>query len=325
MRRREFIGALGGAMVWPLAARAQQGIRRVGVLSNFAETDPEAARRLSAFAQSLKELGWVEGRNLQIDYRYGSGDAERYRKFASELLALAPDVILSGGAATGSVQSATRTVPIVFVSVTDPVAAGYVASLARPGGNITGFALAEYSAAGKWFQLLREIAPQISRVMLLRDPSFASGIGQVGAIQSLASPLGVELKLADTRVPDEFGPVITEFARKANGGLIVLTGTPAIVHRSQIIALAASNRLPAIYPQRYFVSDGGLISYGTDSTDSFRRAAGYVDRILRGEKPADLPVQQAIKFEIAINLRTAKALDLAVPPALLARADEVIE
>ena len=329
MRRREFITLVGGAAAgWPLAARAQQPgrMRRIGSLMGQAADDPLAQVRNAAFLQGLQELGWTVGRNTQIEYRWAAGDANRIRRYATELVALAPDVILaSGGFGMGPLQQATRTVPIVFVNVTDPVGAGFVDSLARPGGNATGFLLVEYGTSAKWLELLKQIAPRVTRVAVLRDPATASGTGQLGAIQSVAPSFGVELRPADVRDAGQIERTIAAFAREPNGGLIAIAGALAIVHRDLIIGLAARHRLPAVYAYRHFVTGGGLIAYGPDTIDQFRRAAGYVDRILKGEKPADLPVQAPTKYELVINLKTAKALDLTVPPALLARADEVIE
>ena len=321
IERRKFIAALGGsAFAWPLAARAQQAdrVRRVGVLMNLAADDPEGQARIAAFLQGLQELGWTEGRNVRIDYRWHADDADRYRTYAAELVALAPDVILaSSSASTAALQQATRTVPIVFAIVVDPVGAGYVASLARPGGNVTGFTLFEYSLSGKWLELLKEIAPNLMRIAILRDPAIASGIGQFAVIQAMAPPsFGVELSPIDVRDAGEIERGVAAFARRSNGGLIVTASTGAVAHRELIIMLAARHRLPAVYFFRYYVTSGGLISYGPDPTDPFRRAAGYVDRILKGEKAADLPVQAPTKYELAINLKTAKALGLTVPPSL---------
>jgi putative ABC transport system substrate-binding protein len=329
MKRREFIALLGGAAaMWPLAARAQQGerTRRVGVLMNLASDDAEGQARLAAFHQGLQQLGWTVGRNVQIDYRWGAGDADRIRKFAAELIAVAPDVILSTGSpSVAAFQQATRTVPIVFVTVVDPVSSGFVDTLARPGGNITGFALYEYSISGKWLQLLKEITPRMTRAAVIRDPALTAGGGQLGVIQAVAPSVGVEVTPVNVRDAGEIERAITAFARLPNGGLVVTGSTLAGVHRHLIIALAARYRLPAVYSLRYLVADGGLISYGPDQIDQYRQAAGYVDRILKGEKPADLPVQTPTKYELFINLKTAKALGLDVPPTLLARADEVIE
>jgi putative ABC transport system substrate-binding protein len=335
VKRRNFITGLGGAalapsMLWPRAARAQQAdrMRRIGLLMNLAADDPQSQARLATFQRGLQELGWTDGRNVRIDYRWGAGavDAERVRRYAMELVALAPDVILTAGALTVMpLQQASRTVPIIFVSVTDPVGAGFVASLARPGGNTTGFTLFEYGISAKWLELLKQIAPRVTRVAVLRDPGLTASISQLAAIQSVAPSFGVELSPIDTRNPVDIERAVTAFARELNGGLIVVTGSSAVIHRNLIIALAARHRLPAVYPARFYAAAGGLISYGPDTTDPYRRAAGYVDRILKGEKPADLPVQAPTKYELAINLKTAKALGLTVPPSVLARADEVIE
>ena len=329
MQRREFITLLGGAAVaWPRAARAQQAdrMRRVGVLWNLAADDPEGQARQRAFLQGLQELGWTDGRNMRIDYRWAGGDADRFRRYAAELVALAPDVILaSASQSVAALLQTTRTVPIVFGSIIDPVGAGFVASLARPGGNATGFTLFEYSLSGKWLELFKEIAPNLTRIAILRDPALAAGIGQFAAIQGASSSFGVELSPIDVRDAGEIERDVVAFARESNGGLIVTGSSGAVVHRELIIMLATQHRLPAVYFSRFFVTSGGLISYGPDPTDQFRRAAGYVDRILKGEKAADLPVQAPTKYEMAINLKAAKAIGLTVPPSLLARADEVIE
>jgi ABC-type uncharacterized transport system substrate-binding protein len=327
--RREFITLLGGAAAsWPLTARAQQleRIRRIGVLMSQAAGDPEAQGRLVAFVQGLQELGWSVGRNVRLDIRWAAGEPELFRRYAAELVALAPDVIL--GAVTSSVRAlleVTRTVPIVFASATDPVGGGLVASLARPGGNVTGFSVQEFGLRAKSLELLKELSPRTARVAVLRDSTTTGGIAQFAAVQTAAPALGVELTSIDLRDSGEIERIVAEFARQANGGLIVTTGAGAEAHRELIVKLAARHRLPAIYPYRYWVSGGGLMSYGPDVFDQYRRAATYVDRILKGEKPADLPVQQPTKFELAINLKTAKALGLEVPPTLLARADAVIE
>ena len=328
MKRREFITLLGGAAAWPLAVCAQQSerVRRIGVLLPATADDPEFQARMTAFAQGLAQLGWLDGRNVRIDTRWGVADADRIRKYAAELLALAPDVILAiSSAALASLLQATRTVPIVFTTVADPVGAGYVDSLARPGGNATGFVLWEYSIAAKWLELLKEIAPQVTRAVVFRQSALAAGPGQFGVIQAAAPSLGVDLRVADVRDAREIERAVTTFAQGSNGGLIVTGGPGALIHRTLIVALAARHRLPAVYSTRVFAVDGGLISYGPDSVEQLRRAAGYVDRILKGEKPADLPVQAPTKYELVINLKTAKALGLDVPPSLLARADEVIE
>ena len=329
MRRREFIGLVGGA-TWPVVARGQQAtrMRRVDVLIAFAtNNDRSGQASVKALTQGLQQLGWIEGRNIQIEYHWRSGGLDSVRKYTAELATLAPDVILvEGGSALAEVQNATRTVPIVFLNVTDPVGGGYVASLARPGANVTGFTLFEYGTSGKWLELLKEIAPSVTRAAVIRDPSITSGTGQFAAIQAVAPSLGVELTPVDVRDASGIEHAIAEFTRGSNSGLIVTISPSALPRRELIIALAAKHRLPAVYALRLFVADGGLISYGPDSiVDSFRRAAGYVDRILKGEKPADLPVQHPTKFELAINLKTAKVLGLTVPDTLLARADEVIE
>jgi putative ABC transport system substrate-binding protein len=329
MRRREFITLFGGATVaWPLAVRAQQPdrARRIGVLMNQAADVPEGQARLIAFVQALQQFGWTDGRNVQIDTRWAAGDADRTRRYAAELVALAPDVILvAGSGALAPLLQATRAVPIVFTIVADPVGAGFVESLAQPGGNATGFLALEYGFSGKWLELLKEIAPGVTRAAVIRDPAIAAGIGQFGAIQSVAPSFGVELSPVNVRDAPEIERAVTAFARSSNGGMIV-TGSPlALVHRDLIITLAARHKLPAVYVERYFVAAGGLISYGPNRVDQFRQAAAYVDRILKGEKPADLPVQAPTKYELVINLKTAKALGLDVPPTLLARADEVIE
>jgi putative tryptophan/tyrosine transport system substrate-binding protein len=330
VRGREFITLLGGAAVaWPRAAYAQQAdrMRRVGVLLNRAADDPQEQARVAAFLQQLQELGWTDGRNVRVDYRWAAADANRSRTYAAELVALAPDVILaSASQSTAALLQTTHTVPIVFVNVVDPVGAGYVARLARPGGNATGFSAFEYSLSGKWLELLKEIAPNLTRIAILRDPAIAAGIGQFAVIQAMASPsLGVELSPIDVRDGGEIERNIAELAREPSGGLIMTASTVTAVRFKLIIMLAARHRLPAVYPFRYFVTSGGLISYGPDPTDQFRRAAGYVDRILKGEKAADLPVQAPTKYELAINLKTAKTLGLTVSPSLLARADQVIE
>ena len=311
---------LGGAATatWPLVAHAQQGdrVRRVGALLSLAADDPEAPRRLMAFTHALQRLGWTDGGNVQIDTRWGGGDADRSRRYAAELVAFAPDVILaSGGSAAGALLQVTRTVSIVFTQTPDPVGAGFVASLARPGGNATGFTSAEYGMGAKWLELLKEIAPRLSRAAVLRDPVIPQGTGQWGAIQSVAPSFGVDLSPIDVRDAGEIERAVAAFARGSNGGLVVTSSGLALVHRALIIMLAARHKLPAVYSNRFSVTDGGLISYGPDSIEPHRRAAGYVDRILRGEKPADLPVQAPTKYELVINLKTAKALGLDVPPA----------
>jgi putative tryptophan/tyrosine transport system substrate-binding protein len=329
MRRREFIAGFSGvAATWPLAVRAQQGdrVRRIGVLSSLPADEPEATARTAAFLQTLQELGWTDGRNVRVDIRWGIGDPERTRRYIAELLALAPDVILTNGSVgVVPLQQATRTVPIVFVFVTDPVGAGLVESLARPGGNATGFTLFEYSRSGKWLELLKQIAPAVTRAAVLRDPTSTTGLGQFAAIQSAASFLGMELRPIDVRNAGEIERAVTTFAQAPNGGLVLGNTQFAFFHRELIIGLAARHRLPAVYPYRSLVVSGGLVSYGTDAIDQYRKAAGYVDRILRGEKPADLPVQAPTKYEFVINLKTAKALGLTIPETLLATADEVIQ
>jgi len=328
MQRRDFITLLGSAAVtWPLAARGQQPdrTRRIGALAGI-EDDAEGRARFAAFQQGLQQLGWTDGRNVRIDYRWGGGDADNIRKHAAELVALAPDVILAaGGAVAGPLLQATRAVPIVFVIVPDPVGAGFVDSLARPGGNATGFVSFEYSISAKWLELLKQIAPGITRAAVLRDPAISTGIGQFGAIQSVAPSLGVEVSPMNVRDAGEIERAVAAFARSSNGGLIVTGSALAVVHRDLVITLAVRHKLPAVYYERNFVAAGGLISYGPDYLDEFRRAAGYVDRILKGEKPADLPVQAPTKYKLVINLKTAKALGLTIPPTLLATADEVIE
>jgi putative ABC transport system substrate-binding protein len=326
MRWREFIG--GVASVLPLGARAQQPerMRRIGVLVAWAAGDPEGQGRLAAFLQGLQRLGWTIGRNVRIDTRWGGGDAERIHKHAAELAALAPDVILaSGSVVAGPLLQASRTVPIVFALVPDPVGAGLVDNLARPGGNATGFALFEYSVGAKWLDLLKQIAPGVTRAAVLRDAAQTAGTGQWGAIQTAAPSFGVEVSPINVRDAPEIERAVAAFARSASGGLIVTASGLTFVHRDLIVTLAARHRLPAVYWDRTPVTGGGLISYGADLLDQCRRAAGYVDRILKGENPGDLPVIQPSKFEMVINLRTAKALGLTVPPTLLARADEVIE
>ncbi len=329
MRRREFVTLLSGvAIAWPLMARAQQPerIRRIGVLLPGTSGDAEYQTRHATFLQALQQLGWSDGRNVLIDIRWAAGDANLIRKYAAELIALAPDVILTSGSATmGPLLQATRTVPIVFTTVLDPVGAGFVDSLSQPGGNATGFIAFEYGLSGKWLELLKQIEPSLTRVGILRDPAIAAGIGQFAAIQSVAPSFGVELRPIDVREVGEIERAITAFARFSNSGLIVTASSGALIHGDQIITLAARHKLPAVYADRHFVTGGGLISYGPDRVDQYRRAAAYVDRIFKGEKPADLPVQAPTKYELVINLKAAKALGLAVPQSLLARADEVIE
>jgi len=329
MRRREFLTIVGGAAAWPIATRAQQQsdrIRRIGVLMSVSMDDPEGRARFAAFQQALQQLGWSDGRNVRIETRWAGGKIDEARRYAGELIALAPDVILaSGGDIVGPLLHVTQTVPIVFTQTPDPVAAGFVASLARPGGNATGFTEVEYGMAVKWVELLKEIAPSVTRAAIIRDPAVPEGIGQFTVIQSAASMHKMEVSPVDIRNPAEVERTLTEFARLPNGGLILLSSALANVHRDLIIKLAAKLRLPAVYPSRQFARAGGLSVYGSDSIDPHRRAAGYIDRILKGEKPADLPVQAPTKYGLIINLKTAKALDLVVSPTLLNRADEVIE
>jgi putative tryptophan/tyrosine transport system substrate-binding protein len=329
MRRREFITLLGGAAAaWPLAGWARQGerMRRIGVLTPLAADDQEHQARLAAFAQSLEQSGWIVGRNIHIDIRAGAGDPDGIRRHAMELVALAPDVILAtGGSVVGPLLKVTRSVPVVFTQTPDPVGAGFVASLARPGGNATGFALFEYQTGGKWLELLKEAVPRVTRAAVIRDPSLPQGVAQLDAIQSAAQSFGVEVTAVNVRDADEIKRDLAAFARAPNGGLIVTASGLANFHRKLIIALAAEHGLPAVYFYRLFAPGGGLISYGPDSIDPHRRAARYADRILKGEKPADLPVQNPTKYELVINLKTAKALGIQVPDSLLARADEVIE
>ena len=325
MRRREFITLVGAGALWPLAVHAQQSgqMRRIGVLMPYAKDDPEAQARITAFLQGLQKLGWTEGRNLQIEYRWGSGDLQ---KAATELVALSPDVIFaSSTAAVAALQQATRSVPIVFANVGDPVSGGFVASLAKPDGNITGFTSIDYTMGAKWVELLKEIAPYVTHVGVIRDPTTTVSIGQLGVIQSAARTFGLEVSPLGGRDARDIEQTVTEFAGGSNRGLITTAGPLMAGNRDLIISLAARHRLPAVFSVRFFVTDGGLISYGPDTVDPNRQAAGYVDRILKGEKPADLPVQSATKFELVINLKTAKALGLTVPPSLLSRADEIIE
>jgi len=327
-RRREFLTLLGGAAAWPLTARAQQRepMRRVGVLMTLSADDVIGQTRVAALLQGLQQAGWEVGRNLRIELRSSGANPEDIRKQAGELVALAPDVIVANGsAAAGPLLEATRSVPIVFAIVPDPVGAGYVDSLARPGGNATGFTSFEYGIGGKWLELLKEIGPGLTQAAVIRDPAISAGLGQWGAIQSAAPSLGLEVIPVNVRDANEIERGIAAFARKSNGGLVVSGSARVVAHRNLVIALAARHKLPAVYPQRFYVDAGGLISYGPDFVDQFRRAAGYVDRILKGEKPADLPVEAPTKYETVINLKTAKALGREVPPTLLARADEVIE
>ena len=327
MRRRAFISLLGGAAAWSIASNAQptERTRVVGVLEILGPDDPETKTRSEVFARTLQQLGWVVGRDLKIETRNVGGDRDHLRRYAAELIALTPDVIVSVGSVTvAPLQQATRAIPIVFVNVPDPIGAGFVQSMAHPGGNITGFLNFEYSMSGKWAELLKEIAPNLTRALVFRDPATAAGIGQFGAIRSVAQSLGVELTPLNVRDTDEIERNVEAFARPGNGGVIVTPGGAA-AHRGLIISLADRFKLPSVYPYRYYAVDGGLISYGPNTTDPQRKAAGYVDRILKGEKPADMPVQAPTKFELVINLKTAKALGLTVPSSLLAVADEVIE
>jgi putative ABC transport system substrate-binding protein len=328
MRRREFISLLGGAAaVWPLKARAQQGERaqHVGMLVNGSEADAEVAARVATFRKALQDLGWIPGTNMRVDARFGGNDDD-LREKAKELVELAPGVILaSSSVAVAALQGATQSVPIVFVAVVDPVGSGFVSNLARPGGNATGFTNFEYGLSGKWLELLKEISPSITRAAVFRDAASPAEVGMLAALQSAAPPFGVELSTIGMRDAGEIEHEIVAFARASNGGLIVLGSALANIHRDLIIQLGAQHRLPAVYPDRIFVNNGGLISYGPDRTDQFRRAATYVDRILKGERPADLPVQAPTKYELVVNIKTAKAQGLTIPPAVLARADDVIE
>ena len=328
LQRREFIAGLGGAASWPLAAGAQQAqrMRRIGLYMNLAADDPIAQGRLAAFQQGLQATGWIIGRNVTIDYRWGLGDTEHNRRLAAELVALKPDVIFAAGGAIDSLRQATTTIPIVFAGVIDPVGRGTVLSLARPGGNITGFTLFEFALSGKLLEFLKQIAPRVKRAAVIRDTiESAAGVGQFGAIQAIAPLLGVEVTALDVREATDIEHAITVFANVPDSGLVVSLSASAQRHRELIIALAAKHRLPAVYPYRLFATDGGLVSYGPDVVESYREAAGYVDRILKGEKPADLPVQAPTKYQLVINLKTAKALGLDIPATVYARADEVIE
>ena len=326
--RRALITLLGGAVAWPVAARAQRGdrVRRIGMLTPLQADDQENQTRNAVFLQALQDLGWTVGRNIRIDYRWGAGSAEFYRKRVTDLVGLAPDVIVTNGTSTiGPALQTTRTVPIVFVNVTDPVAGGFVESLSRPGGNATGFASAEYGMAGKWLELLKQIAPQVKRAAVIRNPRVASGSGQYGAIQAVAPFVGMQTSPIDTRDAGDIERGLMTLPPSAEVGLIVTANGMTLIHRDLIITLAARLKLPAVYWQRLFATSGGLISYGDDANEQYRLAAGYVDRILKGEKPADLPVQAPTKYELVINLKTANALGLEIPPTVLARADEVIE
>jgi putative tryptophan/tyrosine transport system substrate-binding protein len=328
MKRRKFITLLGGAAAWPLAARGQQPgrMRRVGVLMRGSADDPDEQARLTAFLQGLQESGWSDSHNVQIDVRWSAADSDRRRRYAAELIALSPDAILADtSAVVAALQQATQTVPIVFAGVIDPVGAGFVANLARPGGNTTGFASLGYGTSGKWLELLKEIAPRVTRAGVLRDPTFAAGIGQLAAIQAVAPALGLELSPLGARDRSEIEREVAAFAPRANAGLIVTAAPSTGTYRDLIIALAARHRMPAVYPFRYHVSSGGLISYGPDSRYGYRPAASYIDRILKGEQAGNLPVQEPTKFDLVINLKTAKAMGLELPTDVLARADEVIE
>jgi putative ABC transport system substrate-binding protein len=327
MRRREFIALTGCAAAWPLAARAQQPkMRRVGVLNAVNADDPDRHANLNTFFEALARAGWVEGQNLHVELRWAGGDLSQMSRDAEQLVALAPDVLVATGTASmPALLRATQTIPIVFTNVLDPVGAGYVESLAQPGGNATGFLLFEYDLSAKWLELLKEIAPSITRIAVIRDAEITAGVGQFAVIQSAAPALRMHVRAISMRNAVEIERAITSFARAPNGGLILTGSALAVVHRELIISLAAQYGLPAVYYRRYFVASGGLVSYGPDNIDQYRRAAGYVDRIFKGEKPADLPVQAPTKYELVVNLKTAKALGLTVPPTLLTRADEVIE
>jgi putative tryptophan/tyrosine transport system substrate-binding protein len=327
MRRRDFVAGLGGALAWPLAVCAQQveRIRRIGLLQGLAADDPVAQVNNATFLEGLRQLGWTDGRNVHVDFRWGAGSVAEMRKRAAELAAFAPDVILAVAAAVGPLLEVTRTIPIVFTIVPDPVGSGFVESLSRPGGNATGFLMFEYSLCGKWLELLKEIAPSVTRAAVLRDSTDPAGVGQFAVIQSVAPSVGLEVSPINLRDAAEIERAVVAFARTTNGGLIVTTSALSVVHRDLIIALAARHKLPAVYFEHFNVAAGGLISYGPNFREQFRRAAGYVDRVLKGEKPANLPVEAPTKYELAINLRTAKALGVAVPQSILLRADEVIE
>jgi len=329
MKRREFVTLLGGAAaMWPLAARAQQGerMRRIGVLMTLAEDDPQGQARFAAFVEGLQQFGWRNGGNIRLDVRWTAGNLDEIRKYAAELVALAPDVILASTTpSVAALQAATRSLPIVFALTADPVGAGFVESLARPGGNVTGFVPFEWGLAAKWLELLKEIAPTLAHAAVIRDPAIVSGAAQFAAIQSMAPSLKVELVPVGVRDAAEIERGLARFARSTDGGLIVTASPLATVHRDLIVALAARHKLPAVYYEHFFVTNGGLMSYGPDFVDSYRRAAAYVHRILKGEMPADLPVQAPTKYELVINLKTAKALGLEIPDKLLAIADEVIE
>jgi putative ABC transport system substrate-binding protein len=328
MRRREFLSAFGIVIAASVQAHAQRGerVRRIGMLGTLAESDRQSPLRLDAFVRGLEEFGWIANKNVQIEVRWGAGNASNYHKQAAELVASAPDVLLaSGGSVVGPLLQATRKIPIVFAVVTDPVGAGYVESLARPGGNATGFTQFEYGISIKWLELLKEIAPNVTRVAILRDPTIPSGIGQFAVMQSMAQSLAVDLRPVDVRDPGEIERTIVQLSQRPGGGLVIPAGAAAVVQRDLIVKLAALHKIPAVYSQRFYVSTGGLVSYGSDSIEAHRRAASYVSRILKGENPTELPVQAPTRYELVVNLKTARALGLTIPPTLLARADEVIE
>ena len=328
MRRRDFIGVVVGLVAWPIAARAQKRgeIRRIGVLMDRAADDPQGQARLLAFRHALQQLGWSDGYSVRIETRWGEDDVERERKYAAELVALAPDVILaSGSLSVAALQRVTHTLPIVFAAVTDPVGAGFVDNLSWPGGNTTGFMLFEYSLSGKWLEVLKQVAPRVTRAGIVQVPNLPSAAAEFASLQAVAQYIGVEITPLNIRDPGQIERAISAFARSANNGLILPPSASGSVHRNLIITLAARYKLPAVYTYRFAVTEGGLISYGPDAVDQFRRSAGYVDRILKGEKPGDLPVEAPTKYELVINLKTAKTLGLTVPAMLLARADEVIE
>ena len=328
MRRRDFIGVVVGLAAWPIAARAQKRgeIRRIGVLMNRAADDPQGQARLLAFRHALQQLGWSDGYNMRIETRWGEDDVERERTYAAELVGLAPDVILaSGSLSVAALQRVTHTLPIVFAAVSDPVGAGFVDTLSRPGGNTTGFMLFEYSLSGKWLELLKQVAPRVTQAGIVRVPNLPSAAAEFASLQAVARYIGVEITPLNIRDPGQIERAVAAFARSANNGLILPPSASGSVHRNLIITLAARYKLPAVYTYRFAVTEGGLISYGPDAVDQFRRAAGYVDRILKGEKPGDLPVEVPTKYELVINLKTAEALGLDVPTTLLARADEIIE
>ena len=329
MRRRDFFKVIAGSAVgWPLSARAQRpdAMRKIGMIMGFPEGDPQARPRVNAFLAALQELGWNDGGNIKMEYRWAAGEADRIRAAAADLVAQAPDIIVANGSeVTSAVKSYTRAIPIIFVQVSDPVGLGVVESLARPGGNVTGLTHFEYSVSEKWLQLLKEIAPSVSRVVVLLNSSNPAANGHYRAIEAVVRPLGVQTKLADVKDAAEIEDAISSLTSEPNGGLIILPDNVTLIHRERIVAAAARHRLPAMYPYRYFVAAGGLVCYGVDVTDLFKRAASYVDRVFKGTKPADLPVQGPIKFDWVTNLKTAKALGLTIAPTVLARADEVID